>query len=125
MREALRTTELPARVFQPTHVNRRRALFDEADEVALVDLPPGPRTLVVSLVGYTLARPEVTVPARDDATVVANDEGGLVVPLSPGAGAYTEQLTVRGSDTTTRPAAPVEFRMRSADLQALRGVLAD
>ena len=103
----------------------RRAVTDADGRFALVDLPPGPRTLVVSLVGYTLARPEVTVPARDDATVVANDEGGLVVPLSPGAGAYTEQLTVRGSDTTTRPAAPVEFRMRSAELQELRGVLAD
>ncbi len=103
----------------------RRAVTDATGRFVLSDLPPGPRTLVVSLVGYTLARPEVTVPARGDATGVANDEGGLVVPLSPGAGAYTEQLTVRGSDTTTRPAAPVEFRMRSADLQELRGVLAD
>jgi beta-aspartyl-dipeptidase (metallo-type) len=34
VREALRTSELPARVFQPTHVNRRRALFDEAVELA-------------------------------------------------------------------------------------------
>lgn len=30
IREALDTTELPARVFYPTHVNRRKALFDEA-----------------------------------------------------------------------------------------------
>ncbi len=30
IREALDTSELPARVFNPTHVNRRRALFDEA-----------------------------------------------------------------------------------------------
>ncbi|MEO6711097.1 MAG: amidohydrolase family protein, partial [Planctomycetota bacterium] len=30
IREALRTTEIPARVFQPTHVNRRKALFEEA-----------------------------------------------------------------------------------------------
>jgi beta-aspartyl-dipeptidase (metallo-type) len=34
VREALRTSELPARVFNPTHVNRRRALFDEAIELA-------------------------------------------------------------------------------------------
>lgn len=33
MRAALDETELPARVFQPTHVNRRRALFDEALEL--------------------------------------------------------------------------------------------
>ncbi len=30
IREALETTELPARVFNPTHVNRRKALFEEA-----------------------------------------------------------------------------------------------
>jgi beta-aspartyl-dipeptidase (metallo-type) len=30
VREALRTSELPPRVFNPTHVNRRRALFEEA-----------------------------------------------------------------------------------------------
>ena len=30
VREALERSELPAAVFNPTHVNRRRALFDEA-----------------------------------------------------------------------------------------------
>src|SRR6185369_2617317 len=34
IREALRRSELPARVFNPTHVNRRRALFAEALELA-------------------------------------------------------------------------------------------
>jgi beta-aspartyl-dipeptidase (metallo-type) len=34
VREALRTSELPPRVFNPTHVNRRRALFDEALDLA-------------------------------------------------------------------------------------------
>ncbi|MDN5864014.1 MAG: beta-aspartyl-peptidase [Gammaproteobacteria bacterium] len=34
VRRALDETELPRRVFQPTHVNRRRALFDEALELA-------------------------------------------------------------------------------------------
>ena len=33
VREALDKSELPARVFNPTHVNRRRALFDEALEL--------------------------------------------------------------------------------------------
>jgi beta-aspartyl-dipeptidase (metallo-type) len=30
VRDALAASELPARVFHPTHVNRRKALFDEA-----------------------------------------------------------------------------------------------
>jgi beta-aspartyl-dipeptidase (metallo-type) len=34
LREALRTSELPARVFNPTHVNRRRTLFAEALDLA-------------------------------------------------------------------------------------------
>jgi len=34
VRQALDTSELPARVFQPTHVNRRKALFEEALELA-------------------------------------------------------------------------------------------
>jgi beta-aspartyl-dipeptidase (metallo-type) len=34
VREALGSSELPPRVFNPTHVNRRRALFDEAVSLA-------------------------------------------------------------------------------------------
>ena len=34
IREALEGSELPARVFNPTHVNRRKALFDEAIALA-------------------------------------------------------------------------------------------
>lgn len=34
VRQALDLSELPARVFNPTHVNRRKALFEEAIELA-------------------------------------------------------------------------------------------
>jgi len=34
VRQALQLSELPARVFNPTHINRRKALFDEALELA-------------------------------------------------------------------------------------------
>ena len=34
VRQALETSELPARVFNPTHVNRQQALFEEALELA-------------------------------------------------------------------------------------------
>jgi beta-aspartyl-dipeptidase (metallo-type) len=34
VRQALQLSELPARVFNPTHVNRRKALFEEAVELA-------------------------------------------------------------------------------------------
>jgi Carboxypeptidase regulatory-like domain len=78
---------------------------------------PGRQVVYVSLVGYVLARPDVEI--------TANGTAELVVPLAPGTGAYTEALTVRGSDPTTASVTPVEFRIRSADLQELRGVLAD
>ena len=49
VRRALDTSELPPRVFHPTHINRQRRLFDEALELAArgvtVDVtafPPGP-----------------------------------------------------------------------------------
>ena len=39
VRRALEQSELPPRVFQPTHVNRRRALFDESLELARRGVP--------------------------------------------------------------------------------------
>ena len=39
VREALRKSELPPRVFNPTHVNRRKALFAEALELAATGVP--------------------------------------------------------------------------------------
>jgi hypothetical protein len=80
-------------------------------------LTPGRHVVYVSLVGYVLARPEVEITARGVAD--------LVVPLASGTGTYTEALTVRATEQQTRSATPVEFRIRSAELQELRGVLAD
>lgn len=42
VRRALEGTELPARVFHPTHVNRNPALFDEACDLARARGPAGP-----------------------------------------------------------------------------------
>jgi beta-aspartyl-dipeptidase (metallo-type) len=36
VRQALHLSELPARVFNPTHINRRKALFEEAIELARI-----------------------------------------------------------------------------------------
>lgn len=40
VRKAITETELPARVFQPTHVNRNRRLFDESVELAVAHKLP-------------------------------------------------------------------------------------
>ena len=95
----------------------RRATTDADGRFVLADVPAGPHTLVISIVGYALARRDVVVePGR---TLE------ITLPLAAGAGAYTEAITVRGGEEPPRASAPVEFRMRSAELQELRGVLAD
>ena len=97
--------------------HRPGATTDGAGRFVLDDVPAGPYTLVASIVGYALARREVIV--ASGRTIE------LTLPLAAGTGAYTEQVTVRAGDESPRATAPVEFRMRSAELQELRGVLAD
>ncbi len=58
VREAIAKTEIPARVYHPTHVNRRRALFEEA----LAIVPDG---VTIDVTAF---------PPDDDADVVAADE---------------------------------------------------
>jgi hypothetical protein len=95
----------------------RRVTTDADGRFEIGGVEPGRQSLFVSLVGYTLARPDVDV--RGDGVT------DVLVPLAAGAGAYTEQLTVRGADQTAPSAAPTQFAVRSFELQELRGVLAD
>ncbi len=101
-------------VVAETSQQRTSTGADGAFELAAV--PEGRHHLFVSLIGYVLARPEVAV--------VPGRTAELVVPLVPGTGAYTEALTVRAPEVVSH-AVPVEFRLGSADLQEIRGVLTD
>ena len=58
VRQALETSELPPRVFNPTHVNRRRALFEEAVTLAR-------RGCVVDLTAFPVAAGEDAYPAAE------------------------------------------------------------
>ena len=58
VRQALALSELPARVFNPTHVNRRKALFDEA-----LDLARNGST--VDITAFPVAEGEDAWPAED------------------------------------------------------------
>lgn len=95
----------------------RRTTTDAEGRFALEGLDVGDHQVYVSLVGYVLARTEVIVPA----------DGGveILVPLTSGAGAYTEQLTVIAESQAHASPAPAQFTIRSAELQELRGVLAE
>lgn len=83
----------------------------------LEGLEAGVQQLYISLVGYALARPEVVVP---DAGTIE-----ILVTLSAGTGAYTESLTVTAATDAGASSAPSQFSVGSAELQQLRGVLAE
>ncbi|CAN5712587.1 TonB-dependent receptor [soil metagenome] len=77
----------------------------------------GRRRLFVSVVGYGLVRREVEIGA------VPID---LTIPLSEGTGTYTETVTVAADRfAPAEPAVAAQHLLGSAELQNLRGVLAD
>ena len=84
----------------------------------LADLPAGAGVLQVSLVGYGLARRHVDVPARGSLD--------LTIPLAEGTSTYEEDVKVQG-DLFPREAPGVasQISIGSAELQNLRGLLAD
>jgi hypothetical protein len=81
-------------------------------------LRAGVQRLRVSVVGYALATKEITVP-----------DGGSIdvtIPLAGGAGSHTEEVTVSADRfRSADPGAPAQQVLGSADIQNLRGVLAD
>lgn len=81
-------------------------------------LPPGRVRLNVSAVGYGLVQRTLDLSAGDLLDIR--------IPLSEGSAAYTENVTVT-ADRFARPeaAVPAEQALGSAELQNLRGVLAD
>ena len=78
----------------------------------------GPHRLYVSVIGYILVRREVLVPAGGNID--------LTIPLSEGTGTYTETVTVAADRfRTADPGVASQQVLGSADIQNLRGVLAD
>src|SRR5687767_10785051 len=83
----------------------------------LATIPPGEVRLTVSAVGYGLVQRTLRV--------TAGETLDLKIPLSEGAAAYTETVTV-SADRFERPEAiPSHQTLGSAELQNLRGVLTD
>ena len=81
---ALKETEIPARVFNPTHVNRRKRLFDEACELSprgvFIDLtafPPTDDDDAWSAADAWQRYIEAGCPAHGQAKL---SEGGIIIP---------------------------------------------
>ena len=90
---------------------------DEKGAFVLANVPTGRRKLFVSIVGYALTRREVEVPAAGL---------DLTIPLSEGTGTYTETVVVAADRfIAAEPGVPAQQVLGSAELQNLRGVLAD
>jgi beta-aspartyl-dipeptidase (metallo-type) len=113
VRRALRESELPARVFNPTHVNRRKALFAEAVELARAGC-------VIDLTAFPVEEGE-------DAYTAAE---GLQRYLSDGAPA--DRVTVSSDAGGCLPCFDDDGRVCSMDvgssgalLDTLRTLLAD
>jgi hypothetical protein len=85
---------------------------------AIQDVPQGQHRLRISVVGYALYRRDVTVGPAEPAP--------LVIRLSEGTTAYNETVTVT-PDVFRAPSEPVPSAsvLGSAEMQNLRGVLAD
>lgn len=90
VREALDRSELPAAVFNPTHVNRRRALFDEA--LALTE-----RGCAIDVTAFPVADGEDAWSAEeavvryldagaDPARLTVSSDGGGCLPVFDGEG---------------------------------------
>ncbi len=93
VRKALSQTELPPRVFNPTHVNRARALFEEAIEIAA-------RGCVIDVTAFPVAEDEDAWSAEDAllrylesgapaGNVTISSDGGGCLPEFNAAGEVT------------------------------------
>ena len=93
IRRALDSAEIPARVYNPTHVNRRRALFDEALELAargstidVTSFPVGPGEDALAAEDAVECYLEADLP-RERITV--SSDGGGCLPVFDGEGRVT------------------------------------
>lgn len=97
VRQALELSELPARVFNPTHINRRKALFDESLELAR-------RGCTVDITAF---------PVKDDEEAWGAD-AALLRYLDSGAPA--DRITVSSDGGGCLPVFDTEGRLSSMDV---------
>ena len=93
--------------------------FSDGDgRFEVADVPAGPQTLLVSVVGFGLVRREVMV--------VAGTAVDVTIPVAEGASTYVEDVAVSASPfRDAEPGMASQSVLGSRDLLALRGLVAD
>ena len=96
----------------------QQALSDGDGRFEIADVPHGPQTLLISVIGYGLV--------RRDVTVTASGVVDVTIPVAEGASTYTEDVAVSGSlFRETEPGVASQSTLGSRELLALRGLVAD
>ena len=96
----------------------QQAFSDAEGHFEIDNVPTGPQTLVVSVVGYGLVRREVMVSASEVVDVT--------IPVAEGASTYVEEVSVGGSAfREAEPGVASQSVLGSRELLALRGLIAD
>src|SRR5262245_19427778 len=114
--EARTGTPLAAVLLQIANT-RQRTLTDEEGRFTIEDVPAGPQTLVVSVVGFGLV--------RHDLVVAPGQTTELTIPVVEGASAYVEDVVVAAE--SSRPPAQAgasQSGLSSGELLALGSVMA-
>jgi hypothetical protein len=96
----------------------QQAFSDAEGHFELADVPAGPQTLVISVVGFGLVRRDVNVTAGESVDVT--------IPVAEGASTYVEDVAVSASAfRDADPGIPSQSVLGSRDLLGLRALIAD
>ena len=113
-----RTGQPLAAVLVRVEATGQQAISDEEGRFEIADVPAAPHTLLVSVVGYGLARREVIVRAGETSEVT--------LAIAEGASTYVESVVVGApAFRDAEPGVSAQSTLGSRDLLALRGVVAD
>jgi beta-aspartyl-dipeptidase (metallo-type) len=120
VRQALNTSELPARVFQPTHINRRKALFEEGCELVQ-------RGCAIDLTAFPVEEGEDAFSAEDGLErylvaglpkelITISSDGGGCLPTFDGDGRV---IKMEVGQPATMAASLAELLRRGHDLSSI------
>ena len=96
----------------------QQAFSDAEGRFEIADVPSGPQTLTISVIGYGLV--------RRDVTIVAGDVVDVSIPVAEGASTYVEDVAVTASRfREAEPGVVSQSVLGSRELFGLRGFIAD